>query len=176
MKYHFKTPQQLRDSIKQYQAASHPLRNRTFLIVLADLALIVVLFGGLYAFGYIGPNSTAKASASVFGELSFSVASFEFAQGKGVSVMLYATNTGGVAIRFPDVAGEFALKYIVAEFLMEGRPGSAVVWRPEAKMVGAGATVGFRFESEWAEGGPPDVVRLGVSFAEKTLELRSFRE
>ena len=108
MKYYFKSPAELKESLKNKKRV-HPFKNRTFLIIFSDLILIVAIVMILQKTGYIG--SRTSYSTDTFArsgiELQGSMNS-KFSSTDTLDFFLKATNNLEQPIAFPAESGPYA--------------------------------------------------------------------
>lgn len=93
MKYYYKTPDQVRkDAGSKFEREKHPLRNRTFLMILADVAIVLIIGGILYQSGALDGYLTAQ------GKLALEPVKYDLKSGV---LKVKVTNTGKVRTDFP---------------------------------------------------------------------------
>jgi len=108
MKYYFKSPEELKESIDAKKIkSSSPFRNRTFLMVFADIALFLIVFYILYYSGILFSIHNRESKVYKYNNLDISGVLAE-AKGQHEPDLLYylrIKNTGKKPLLFPEAGG-----------------------------------------------------------------------
>lgn len=167
MKYYYKTPAEVqKDNSGKFVHEKHPLRNRTFLMVLADVVVVLLIGGILYQSGALDGYLTAR------GKLSVKFHSFHMQSGK---LKLKIHNTGTVRTDFPGDSSEnyeALWENLTTERLYKqtSRPQNTRLDPDETAIVTLKAPAGLLQDSEKISGKQEFVVEL--RFEKQNRQIR----
>lgn len=156
MKYHYKSPEELKRSTGEEREA--PLKWRLHSghkILLFDLVIIVILSGIFYYNNLFIKDRSASDNTCRYESLEFSssVSSSSKKKEFGVTFQLHVKNISVSPISFPDKTGRYKLKSITTEFTDKG----ALIFTSEATIteatISSGETKDFQFEVLFSEEG-----------------------
>ena len=169
MKYHYKTPEELREHIRKRQEEPGPFSGRTFRIVLADVLILMVIMGLFYYLGYFPGTERGYRG------LSFTTSVNRLAgPERDLLYLLHVTNSADEERAFPPREGK-------SSFRFESHSGNLVVHsfevRPEGVAIGPGETVTMRFENTPPAGLDFDMRNYSVrlELPDATLVIRAGR-
>lgn len=125
MKYHYKSPEELKDEARRESEKSSAKKNRGHLIIFADLFVIFLIFAGIYYTGALRPDRYVSEGVVIHDALEFS-GSVELPENSGGEHVFYLNvkHAGSEAREFPDPDSGFPRARIE---ILEGRPGPAIV-------------------------------------------------
>ncbi len=102
MKYHYKSPEEVRYSALSRGQSSRAKRNRGNLILFADLLVIFLILAGIYYSGILRPDRYVSDASYTRSQFEYT-GSLELPEKLGSSMGLYLNvhNTAGSAREFP---------------------------------------------------------------------------
>lgn len=116
MKYHFRTPEEVKELYLKSRIESHPFRNRTFLMVFLNIFLVAIVFGILHFTGLLYRNHIESIQSVEYGNLRFSatVAGLR-SDREEPTFYLKVQNLSDHAILFPVEKGEYHVNHAQIE-------------------------------------------------------------
>lgn len=169
MKYHYKSPAEIRDSAEARGETSRLKRNRGNLILFADLLVIFLILAGIYYSGILRPARYVSDASYTRSQFEYT-GSLELPENIGSSIGLYLNvrNTAGNAREFP-VSGDGPTR---VRLIIEPTDDSARISMPialETRRLRAGETTVYREKLVLPPGTPSfakGAARLKLAFAD----------
>ena len=107
LKYYYKSPEEIQEKLKDHRVAVHPYRNRTFLMILADTSIFLLIFFILYYSGFLDLWKDREKNRALYEGMEFILLP---GSGSGDTVdTLSVHNREDHSRVFPEKEGNFAL-------------------------------------------------------------------
>lgn len=168
MKYHYKSPQEVREAAERHAQPSRAKRNRGNLILFADLLVIFLILAGIYYSGILRPDRYVSDAAYTRADFEYT-GSLELGEIPGAPIVLYLNvrNTGEAARDFPTPGDGPTQVHVLVEPTDGARISMPVAL--ETRELRAGETTIYRTKLVLPPGTPAfpkGAARLELSFAD----------